>query len=147
MKRSCSFEFEGLSQMLPNADEVGMEMAEAAGPVLAESTKKAVRRVVAHEGTSELVDSVKLFGPGKTRKGDYFILAYFDGYSKTKTVSHSRTHRGKYKVSNALKAIWKEYGIPSRGIPAQPFLERAAKAAEAEALDKMQEVFDRKVDI
>ena len=117
---NLSFEFEGLSDLLPDFDEVGLAMVEEAGPVLVEQMKEKVQRVVKHEGDSK-------------------------GESKTKTYRHSKTKRGHYKVSNALKAIWKEYGIPSRDIPAQPFLEQTLKAAETEALDKMQKVFDDKV--
>lgn len=142
---NLSFEFEGLSDLLPDFDEVGLAMVEEAGPVLVEQMKEKVQRVVKHEGDSELVNSVSMSKPRKGKYDDYIVSAYFKGESKTKTYRHSKTKRGHYKVSNALKAIWKEYGIPSRDIPAQPFLEQTLKAAETEALDKMQKVFDDKV--
>ncbi|MBR5421013.1 MAG: hypothetical protein IK115_07710 [Lachnospiraceae bacterium] len=140
-----TFEFSGLSDMMPDIDEVGIEMVEAAGPILVEKTKKAVQGVVRHEGESELVKSVTMSKPKKGKWGDFIVSAYFKGSSKTKTYRHTKTHRGKYAVSNALKAVWKEYGIPSRGIPAQPFIEQATAAAETEALDAMQDVFDKRV--
>lgn len=140
-----NLEFEGLSEMLPDVDEIGVDMVAAAGPILVEKTRKAVKDVVKHEGDSELVNSVTMSKPKKGRYGDYIVSAFFRGQSKTKTYSHTKTHRGKYAVSNGLKAVWKEYGIPSRGIPAQPFIERAVKSAETEAMDAMQKVFDEKV--
>lgn len=140
-----TFEFEGLSDALPDIDEIGVEMAAAAGPVLVESVKKTVKGVVKHDGDSELVNSVTMSKPKKGKWGDYIVSAYFKGTSKTKTYSHTKTHRGKYAVSNALKAVWKEYGIPSRGIPAQPFLDTAVNNAEDEAIKRAQEVFESRV--
>ena len=139
-----SFEFDGLSDMLPDIDDVGVDMVAAAGPILVEKTKKAVKDVVKHSGDSELVNSVTMSKAKKGRYGDYIVSAYFKGQSTTKTYSHTKTHRGKYAVSNALKAVWKEYGIPSRGIPAQPFIDRATQSAESEAIDAMQKVFEER---
>ena len=145
---NLSFEFEGLTDMLPDFDEVSKEMLQAAAPVLVDKTKNAVKGVIKHDGESELVNSVKAGTAKKNKWGGYEISAEFKGESRTKTYRHSKTKRGKkHAVSNALKAIWKEYGIPGRGIPAQPFLEKAAKAAEDEAVDIMQNVFDEKVKI
>jgi len=70
------------------------------------------------------------------------------GYSKVKkfhrksgkSVNALRT----YPVSNALKAIWKEYGY--KGRPAQPFIVPARNAAENEIHKILQDTFDRKVD-
>lgn len=141
-----SFEFDGLSDMLPDIDEVGVDMVAAAGPILVENTKKAVKDVVKHGGDSELVNSVTMSKPKKGRYGDFIVSAFFRGKSNTKTYSHTKTHRGKYAVSNALKAVWKEYGIPSRQIPAQPFIESATRNAENEALDAMQKVFEERME-
>jgi hypothetical protein len=142
-----TIEFAGLSEMMPDIDEIGVEMAAAAGPVLVEKTKKAVQGVIKHEGDSELARSVTMSKPKKGKWGDFIVSAYFKGNSKTKTYRHTKTHRGKYAVSNALKAVWKEYGIPSRGIPAQPFIDQATKSAEDEALKKMQDVFDQRMNV
>lgn len=139
------FEFDGISDLLPDVDEVGIAMAEAAGPILVEETKKGVKGVIQHQGDSELVNSVTMSKARKGKYGDYIVSAYFKGNSNTKTYHHSRTHRGRYKVSNSLKAVWKEYGIPSRGIPAQPFMDKVKSDAETKAIDAMQDVFDEKV--
>ena len=107
-----SFEFEGLSDLLPDIDEVGVAMAEAAGPVLVEETKRAVQSVVEHDGDSELVNSVSMSKARKGKYGDYIVSAYFKGESKTKTYRHSKNKGGKkHPVSNSLKGVWKVYGI------------------------------------
>ena len=41
--------------------------------------------------------------------------------------------------------IWKEYGIPGRQAP-RPFLDVACDNVRNEVIEKMQEVFDGKVD-
>ncbi len=143
-----SYEFEGLTDFLPDFDDVSKEMLQAAAPVLVEKTKNAVKGVIKHDGDSELVNSVKAGKPKRNKWGGYEISAEFKGESKTKTYRHSKKKRSKkHAVSNALKAIWKEYGIPGRGIPAQPFLEKAASAAEDQVVDIMQNVFDKKVEL
>jgi len=143
---NLTFEFDGLTDMLPDFDEVSKDMLEAAAPVLVDKTKNAVKKVIKHDGESELVNCVKAGKPKKNKYGDYEVSAEFKGESKTKTYRHSKTKRGKkHAVSNALKAIWKEYGIPSRGIPAQPFMEEAVRTAEDEAAEIMQNVLDKKV--
>ena len=70
------------------------------------------------------------------------------GYSKTKEYiqkdgTGKRTTR-KYPVSNAVKAIWKEYGIPGKE-PARPFLTKAKNDVENDVMNRMQEVYNRKV--
>lgn len=139
------FEFEGLSAVIPEIDDVGVDMVAAAGPYLVESTRKAADSVVSHEGDSEMVKSITMSKPKKGKYGDYIVSAYFKGSSKTKFYKHTKTRRGKYAVSNGLKAVWKEYGIPQRGIPAQPFIDKALHDAETAAIEAMERVFDSKV--
>lgn len=45
---------------------------------------------------------------------------------------------------NALKAVWKEYGIAGRQ-PARPFLANATRNAEETVLTKMQEVYKKRM--
>ncbi len=130
-------------------DEIAEEALSEAAPVLENSVKNEVRKVIMHEGDSELAGSFQASKPKKTRDGDAWILNVSPkGYSATKkyTAVNSRgrkTHR-KYAVSNALKAIWKEYGIPGRQ-PPRPFLTRAANGARSEVIRRMQEIYNRKV--
>lgn len=128
-------------------------IAEAAltdvAPLLEGSMKRCCKDAIQHEGDSELVDSITAGTPKKTKKGDAWILNVTPrGYSSSKRYTAvdskgKKTHR-KYPVSNALKAIWKEYGIPGRQ-PPRPFIERACNSVRGKTIEKMQEAFNRKV--
>lgn len=139
-----------LSELLEtDFDEIAEEILTETAPVLEESMKKEVRGTIQHEGDSELVDSLTASKPKKTKNGDAWIVNVSPkGYSSTKkytAVSKNgrKTHR-KYPVSNALKAIWKEYGIPGRQ-PPRPFLQRSTNGARGAVIRKAQEIFNRKV--
>lgn len=128
------------------------EIAEAAlseaAPILEKSMKEAIKNAVQHEGDSELVNSIKSTKPKKTKTDAWIVNVTPKGYSNTKVFTAlsskgKKIHR-KYPVSNALKAIWKEYGIPGRQ-PPRPFLSRAVNGAKAAVLQKMQEVYNEKV--
>ena len=128
------------------------EMLNESVPVLEASVKHELKSRIQHDGDSELVDSIKATKAKKTKDGSAFIVNVTPtGYSKVKTYIDKRT-RGtekkvrKYQVSNALKAIWKEYGIPGRQAPA-PFFEPASRKSEKQILSKMQEVYERKTGI
>ena len=130
-------------------DEIAEAALTDAAPLLEESMKKCCKDAIMHEGDSELVDSIESGTPKKTKKGDAWIVNVAPrGYSSIKKYTAvdskgRKTHR-KYPVSNALKAIWKEYGIPGRQ-PPNPFLERACNNVRDIAIAKMQEVYNRKV--
>lgn len=139
-------EFSGLGDMLDfEAEDVAREMLDAAVPVLQEEMKKELRKKLKHEGDSELVESITHNNAKRAKTGNYIVNVYPKGYSSTKTYHHQKTKR-KYKVSNALKMIWKEYGIPGRQAP-QPFMETATRNAEDKTLEKMQEVYDRRTGV
>ena len=59
-----------------------------------------------------------------------------------RVIEHSGESR-KYRVSNALKLIWKEYGVAGRQ-PARPFLTSACNAVRGAVMEKMQKVYERK---
>lgn len=130
------------------------EIAEAAlseaVPFLEKSMKNELNKVIEHEGDSELVDSIKSNKPKRAKTDAWIVNVTPKGYSSTKVFTAvdskgKKTHR-KYPVSNALKAIWKEYGIPGHQ-PPRPFIESAVNGAREAALKKMQEVYNRKVGI
>lgn len=129
-------------------DEIASEALAEAIPILEQSMKSQVKKVIQHEGDSELVNSLKASKPIKTKTDAWIATVTPKGYSTTKVYTAknskgSKTHR-KYKVSNAVKAIWKEYGIPGRQ-PARPFISAAVNAVTPEVTQKMQEVYNRKV--
>ena len=131
-------------------EELCSEMLSEAAPLLEESMKRAMETVIEHSGDSEMVQSVKSSKPVKTRTDAYLVTVGPRGYSKTKTYYGADGRGGhtsrKYPVSNALKAIWKEYGIPGHQ-PSRPFLTRAVNDARAGVLDKLQEVYNRKAGV
>lgn len=123
--------------------EIAEEALNDAAPILEESMKQSCRTVISHEGDSELVDSIKSSKPKRTKTDAWIVNVSPKGYSKTKIYHHTRTGR-KYPVSNALKAIWKEYGIPGRQ-PPRPFITSACNKVRDSVMAKMQEVYNRKV--
>ena len=129
-------------------DIIAEEALKEAIPVLEKSMKNQVKKVIQHKGESELVASLKASKPKKSKTDAWIATVTPKGYSSVKVYiakdGKGRKTGRKYKVSNALKAIWKEYGIPGRQAP-RPFINAATNAATPEVLQKMQEVYNRKV--
>lgn len=120
-------------------EEIAKEMIEEASPILVDSTKKALRGVVKHEGESEMINSVKATKPKVTKTDAVMSTVSPSGYS-----THTFTRNGrKYPVPNAAKAVWLEYGVAGRQAP-RPWLANI-KRSEGEIANKMQEVFNKKV--
>ena len=136
-----------LSELLDvDPDEVAEAMLKEAAPILEKQMKKSCMAAVRHEGDSELADSIKAKKPVKTKTDAHIVTVEPTGNSKTKIYHHTgKKSERTYPVSNALKMIWKEYGIPGKQAP-QPFLQAAINAAEAAVIAKMQEVYNRMVD-
>lgn len=124
-----------------DTEELCREMVDAAVPIMEESLKKEIRSVIGHGGDSELERSIK----GNTAKvsKNNAVIAFVGpkGNSSHHYYGGAKKDR-KYRVSNALKAIWLNYG--RIGQPARPFLNRATKNAERAVQAKMQEVYDRR---
>lgn len=137
-------EFSGISEMLVGGDELAEEMLTEAAPIIEDSMKKNLRKSIAHSGDSELVDSVATSKAKQARNGAYIINVNPKGKSKTKVYARGKKGR-KHPVSNALKAIWLEYGIPGHQSP-KPWLAATTNDAEAKVLDKMQEVYDKRTE-
>lgn len=116
----------------------------AASPVLEKEMKKAARAVVQHEGESEMVESIKANDPVKTKTDAYIVNVGPRGEGKNFYYRKKKKTR-KYRINNALKAIWMEYGInaPNHHQAPRPFMEKAIKNAQETAVEKMQEVYDR----
>jgi hypothetical protein len=123
-------------------DEIAESALKEAAPILKASLESALSTSVEHEGDSELVKSVKCPSPRKSKNGAWILNCGPSGYSKTKVYHHTKTKRT-YPVSNALKAIWKEYGIAGRQ-PARPFLAKATNDAKESVYEVIQKNFDEK---
>lgn len=124
-----------------NTEELCREMVDAAVPIMEESLKKEVQSVIGHGGDSELVKSIKGSKAKVSKNNAVISFVGPKGNSRHHYFGGAKKDR-KYKVSNALKAIWLNYG--RRGQPARPFINRATMNAEKKVLAKMQEVYDRR---
>lgn len=125
-------------------DEIAAEALKEAAPLLEKSMKQSCARVIEHSGESELVNSIKSGKPKKTKTDAWIVNVVPKGYSSTKTYRSGKNKERKYRVSNALKLIWKEYGVAGRQ-PARPFLTSACNAVRDAVMEKMQQVYERKV--
>ena len=125
-------------------DEIAAEGLEEAAPILEKCLKDSARLSVEHEGDSEMVNYIKANKPKKAKNGAWIVHVGPKGASTTKMYRAKKTGR-KYPVSNALKAIWKEYGIEGHQAP-RPFITRATNQAKDAVYKTLQEVFDRKVE-
>lgn len=131
-------------------DDIAEEALNESVPLLEETMKSAASASVMHPGESDMVNSIKGTKPKKSAATDCWIVNVGPrGYGTTKyTAKDSRGKKTtrKYKVSNALKAIWKEYGIPARGISARPFMDKAANAARPRVEKIIEDSFNKKVE-
>lgn len=144
-----------LSELLEtDFDEIAEEALKDAAPVLEKSMKKSCQRAIRHEGDSELVNSIKSSKPKKTKTDAWIVNVFPSGYSKKKvyyagkegTYPSGKSKRRKYAVSNALKAIWMEYGIAGRQAP-RPFIRTACNNVREAVMSRMQKIYERKVGI
>lgn len=124
------------------AEEALKESAE----VLEREMKASARSSVKHPGESDMINSIKASKVKKTKNGAYIVNVGPRGYSShtyyAKDGKGKRTTR-KYKVSNALKAIWKEYGIPGKQ-EKQPFIQKATNQAENKVLEIIEKKFNQR---
>lgn len=136
-----------LSELLEaDVDGLCMEMLEESAGILEKALKEETAKVIKHSGESELVESVHAGKAGRTKNGAHIVNVRFTGYSSTKRYTAASGKKRKYPVSNALKAIWKEYGIPGRQA-ATPFINTAVRRSGPKVSAKLQEVYNRRTGI
>lgn len=131
-------------------DDICESALNEAAPKLETAMKASARSSIMHDGESDMVESIKIRGPKKARNGCWIVNVGPSGYSSHKYYAVNgkgiKTSRS-YPVSNALKAIWKEYGITGQhNQPAQPFIQKACNQVEAAVLDIFQNTFNKKAD-
>lgn len=126
-----------------DADEICSEVLSEAAPLL-ESCMKETLRNDNHELSGELIESIKAKKPVKAKNGAWMVHVRPTGYSSINSyaVKGKGEKMRKYKVSNALKAIWIEYGVNGRQ-PARPFLTRTVNEVRSASMQRMQEVYNR----
>ena len=134
-----------LSELLEtDFDAIAEEALKDVAPVLEKSMKQSCQRAIRHEGDSELVNSIKSSNPKKTKTDAWIVNVFPSGYSKKKIYRAGKGGKRKYPVSNALKAIWMEYGIAGRQAP-RPFIRTACNNVRGTILARLQEVYEKKV--
>lgn len=116
-------------------DELAPEMLDEVLPILEQSIRRHLTGVI-HNGSGELAGSISVTRPKKTKTDAWIANTYIKGQSK----KHYTTHNRQYPVSNALKAIWLNYGNAHQA--ARPWLTPAVNACEAEIMDKMQKKWE-----
>lgn len=132
-----------LSDLLNNDfDDMAPEMLKKVAPVLKEATQKAIKSAESGRGTGELVNSVKISPPKKTNTDAYIVNVGPSGNSKTHYYD-SATHSRKYPVSNALKAVWLNYGNAHQS--PRPWLTPAVNESESKILTELQKLWEEKV--
>jgi len=130
-------------------DDIAEEALTASVPILEGTMRSAAAASVMHEGESAMVNSIKGSTPKKVPSTDCWIVNVGPrGYSATKKY-HGKRKNGKskqtYQVSNALKAIWKEYGIPGHQ-SARPFMQKATNAAQARVEKIIEDSFNKRIE-
>lgn len=129
--------------LLTDSDALCKEMLKEAAPILESSMQENVSVTLGDYATGDAVKSIKARTPKKAKNGAYIVNVCPSGYS-FHTFSKGKQKARKYKVSNALKLIWKEYGIVGKQLP-QPFLTRSVNDAREKVMQKMQEVYNKRV--
>lgn len=126
-------------------EEVAKAALEETAPTLKTSIQSSIRSVVSHTGDSELVNSVKISKPKRTSTDAWIINVGPAGKSSNYYYSYGTTKRvkRKYAVSNVLKAIWLEYGRVGQN--AKPWLTSATENVRGTIMDKMQDIYNKKV--
>lgn len=128
--------------LMSDFEEIATEACEECAPMLKDSMQKQLRQSVAHSGDSDLVNSVKISKPKKT-KTDAVIINVGPSGTSNNYYYQGAKHKRKYRVSNVLKAIWLEYG--RKGQAPKPWLATSTKNVQSQILAKMQEIYNRKV--
>lgn len=132
-----------------DTDDLCKKMLNDSSPILETEMKKQVQSAIKHKSasTGELVESISAGKPHKDKNGHWVTFVGPKGYSQI----HSyiavnkrgvKTHR-RYKISNALKLIWMEYGT-SHQTP-RPVLKKITKNANKKVGEIMQETFSKEV--
>lgn len=121
-----------------NFEELAPEMLNEVLPILETSITRHLTSVI-REGTGELAKSVSVTKPKKTNTDAWIANAYIKGQSKNYYYGGA-SHNRKYAVSNALKAIWLNYGNAHEG--ARPWLTPAVNSCQSEILEKLQKKWE-----
>ena len=135
---SCNIPDDFLDSLLKcDSEELCKEILTEAAPELEKSMKKEIEK---HNDTGELQKSIKAGKPFLNKNGFWQITVSPRGYSKNYYYG-GKQHNRKYKLTNAAKAIFLEYGTSHQ--TARPFLTKSTNNAERGVINKLQENYER----
>ena len=134
-----------MKDLLSNSfDDIAKEALEEAEPILKASIQNSIKAAERGKSTGELVNSIKGTKPKKTKTDAYIVNVGPSGQSKTfYTVGTGKKTR-KYPVSNALKAIWLNYGNRDEKQAPRPWLTPAINNASSIIMQKMQKIWEER---
>jgi len=119
-------------------DKLAPEMLDEVLPILETSITRHLTSVI-HGGTGELASSISVTKPKKTKTDAWIANTYIKGQSKNHYLGGA-SHTRKYPVSNALKAIWLNYGNAHQA--PRPWITPAVNSCQSEILDKLQKKWE-----
>jgi hypothetical protein len=122
-------------------DDIAKKALEQVAPELEKSVKTTLRRSIKHTGDSELLKSIRKNKPKQTKTDAWIVNVYPSGYSNHSFNRYTGERIKRYPVSNALKAIWLEYGRV--GQPASPWLAPAVSNCSSKILAEMQKIWEK----
>ena len=117
-----------------NFDELAPQMIDDVLPILRTSMTRHLSSVI-REGTGELVNNVAVTKAKKAKTDAYIGNVYIKGQSNNHYLAGATKNR-QYPVSNALKAVWLNYGNAHQA--ARPWLTPAVNSCQSEIQDKLQ---------
>ncbi len=134
-----------LKQLIDTSfEEIADQALKEAAPTLQESIVKSIKASMQPHGDSELLKSIRTSKPKATKTDAYIVNVYPSGNARqTYYYAHGKKIY-KYTVSNALKAIWLEYGNREGRQPPRPWLAHAVNDSTAEVMRIIQKVWEAK---
>ena len=124
-------------------DKIAKDALDECAPILERAVKTSMRRAVKHSGDSDMIKSVRKNKPKQTKTDAWIVNVYPSGYSSNTFSRYTGGRVKRYPVSNALKAIWLEYGRV--GQMPSPWLAPAVANCTSEVLKKMQDIWEKEV--
>lgn len=115
-------------------EEELVDAVASASPILKESMKKTIQKVLGHSGDSNLVNSVKVSKPKRTKTDAIVSWVGPSGIDK----------KGRKKpIRNIEKAVYLNYGTVKQ--PARPWLAKSINNSESLIQQKLQEKLEERL--
>lgn len=126
-------------------DKIAKTSLDECAPILKDSIKTSMRSAVRHTGESDMIKSVRTNKPKQTKTDAWIVNVYPSGYSSNTFSRYTGGRVKRYPVSNALKAIWLEYGRV--GQSPSPWLAPAVSNCKNKILAEMQKIWERETGV